>query len=80
VIPAGIALWFWAAIPAAKCPWPFWIIGLLAAAEAAAAFINPNQLYSKMVDWWFENISEQAHKGLSIAGILLGPLILTLAK
>jgi len=79
-IPALVAVWFLVSIPAAKCPWPFWIAGLLAAAEAAAAFFNPNQIYSKMIDWWFENISEQTHKIISIAGIIFGVLILTLAK
>lgn len=79
-IPAVIAVLFLISAPAAECPWPFWIIGILAAAEAIVAFLNPNKIYSRIVDWLFENLSDQAFKSLAIIGVILGTLILTLAK
>jgi hypothetical protein len=79
-IPAVVAVLFLLAAPAAKCPWPFWIIGILAAMEAVVAFLNPQKIYSRSVDWFFENLSDQAFKFLAIMGVILGTLILTLAK
>ena len=78
-IPAVVAVLFLISAPAAKCPWPFWIVGILAAIEAAVAFINPQKIYSRMLDWLFENVSDQAYKFFAIIGIILGTLILTLA-
>lgn len=79
-IPAVIAVLFLICAPAAKCPWPFWIIGILAAIEAVVAFINPQKIYSRILDWLFENVSDQAYKFFAILGIIFGTLILTLVK
>jgi uncharacterized membrane protein HdeD (DUF308 family) len=79
-IPGVFAVLFLISAPAAKCPWPFWIIGILAAVEAIVAYANPQKIYSRMLDWLFENVSDQAYKFLAIIGIIFGTLILTLAK
>lgn len=79
-IPAMVAVLFLISAPAAKCPWPFWIIGILAAIEAIVAFINPQKIYSRMLDWLFENVSDQAYKFFAIIGIIFGTLILTLIE
>lgn len=79
-IPAVVAVLFLISAPAALCPWPFWIVGILAAAEAVVAFTDPKKIYSRMIDWFFENVSDQAYKLFSIAGIIFGTLILILAK
>jgi len=79
-IPAVVAVLFLISAPAAKCPWPFWIVGILAAVEAIIAFINPQKIYSRMLDWLFENVSDQAYKFFAIIGIIFGTLILTLVK
>ena len=79
VIPALFAILFIISAPAAQCPWPFWIVGTLAAIEALIAFTNPNEIYSKTLDWLFENATDQAYKIFSIIGIIFGTLILTLA-
>jgi hypothetical protein len=79
-VPALVAVLFLISAPAATCPWPFWIVGILAAIEAMVAFINPQQIYSRMLDWLFENVSDQAYKFFSIMGIIFGTLILTLVK
>jgi hypothetical protein len=79
-IPAVVALLFLISAPAAECPWPFWIVGILAAIEAAIVFLNPQKIYSRTVDWLFENVSDKAYKFFAIIGIIFGTLILTLAK
>jgi hypothetical protein len=79
-IPAVVAVLFLISIPAAKCPWPFWIVGILAAGEALVAFINPQKIYSRMLDWLFENVSDQAYRLFAIIGIVFGTLLLTLVK
>ena len=79
-MPAVVAVLFLISAPAAKCPWPFWIVGILAAIEAVVAFINPQKIYSRMLDWLFENTSDQAYRLFAIIGVIFGTLIMTLAK
>ena len=78
-IPALVAVLFLISAPTAKCPYPFWIVGVLAAIEAVVAFTNPQNIYSRMVDWFFKKVSDQFHRVSAIAGIIFGTLILTLA-
>ena len=80
VIPAVVAVLFLISTPAVICPWPFWIIGILAAIEAIVAFINPQKIYSRMLDWLFKNVSYHAYRLFGIIGIIFGTLILTLVK
>lgn len=79
-IPAIVAVLFLISAPASKCPWPFWIVGILALIEAGLAYINPQNIYSRMLDWLFENVSDRAYQIFAIIGIIFGTLILTLAK
>jgi len=79
-IPGVVAVLFLISAPAAECPWPFWIVGILSAIEAVVAFINPQKIYSRMLDWLFQNTSDQAYRLFAIVGIVFGTLILTLAK
>jgi hypothetical protein len=78
-IPALFAILFILSATAAQCPWPFWIVGILAAIEAVIAYTNPKEIYSKTLDWLFENVTDQAYKIVSLIGIIFGTLILTLA-
>jgi hypothetical protein len=79
-IPAVFAVLFLISAPASKCPWPFWIVGVLAAIEAVVAFLNPRNIYRRMLDWFFEKVSDQAYKIFAIIGIIFGTLLLTLPK
>ena len=78
-IPAVVAVLFLIVAPAAECPWPFWIVGILAAIEAVVAFVNPQNLYGRLLDWFFNGVSDQAYKVISLVGVIFGTLILTLA-
>ncbi len=79
-IPAVVSVLFLVSAPASLCPWPFVIIGIMAAIEAVVAFTNPNKIYTRILDWLFDNVSDQAYRLFSILGIILGTWILTLAK
>ena len=76
-IPAVYALLFLICASATAHPWVFRIIGLLAAVEAVVAFINPQRIYSQMLDWYFGNVSAQANRLFGIIGIIFGTVILT---
>jgi len=76
-IPAVYALLFLISASATIHPWVFRILGLLAVAEAAVAFTNPKKIYSQMLDWYFDNVSEQANRLFGIIGVVFGTVILT---
>ena len=78
--PAVIAVLCLISAPALTCPWPFWIIGIAAAIEAIVAYLDPQKIYSRMLDWFYANVSDQAYRFFSILGIIFGTLILTLVK
>lgn len=61
-------------------PWLFRLIGLLGFIEAVVAFTNPEKIYSRMLDWYFENISIRTNQLFGILGVILGTLIITWAK
>jgi hypothetical protein len=77
VIPAVYALLFLISASATAHPWVFRVIGLLAAAEAVVAFINPQNIYSQMLDWYFGNVSVRVNRLFGIIGIIFGTVILT---
>ena len=79
-LPAVVAVLCLISAPALTCPWPFWIIGIAAAAEAVVAFLDPQKIYSRMLEWFFENVSDQAYRFFGILGIIFGTLILTMVK
>lgn len=76
-IPALFAVLFLVSAPAVKYPWIFWIIGVLSVIEALVAFFNPQKIYSRMLDWYFGNASDQTHRLFGIIGVIFGTVILT---
>jgi len=76
-IPAVYALLFLMSASATTHPWVFRIIGLLAAAEAVVAFTNPKKIYSQMLDWYLNSVSEQANRLFGMIGVVFGTVILT---
>ncbi len=78
-IPLVVGILFLIAASATCSPWIFRLIGLLAFCEAVVAFTNPDQLYSKLLDWYFDKISLQTHQLFGIIGIIFGTVILTMA-
>ena len=76
VIPAVYALLFMISASATTQPWIFRIIALLAFCEAIVAFTDPQKIYSRMLDWYFEKVSDQTQRLFGIIGIIFGTVIL----
>ena len=76
-IPAVFGLLFFVSASSTTHPWVFRIIALLAFCEAAVAFADPKKIYSRMVDWYLENVSDQTNRLFGIIGIIFGTVILT---
>ena len=77
VIQAVFGLLFLISASAVTYPWIFRIFGLLAIAKAALAFVNPKGIYTRMLDWYFAKVSDQAQRLFGIIGIILGTAILS---
>lgn len=80
VIPLVYALLFLISAATTTYPWVFRIIGLLAICESVVAFVNPQKIYSTMLDWYFEKVSDQAQRLFGIIGIIFGTVILSWIK
>lgn len=76
-IPAVFGVLFLISASAVTYPWVFRIVGLLAFCEAAMAFTNPYKIYSRVLDWYFEDVSSQAQRLFGIIGVVFGTVILT---
>ena len=80
IIPAVIGLLFLVSASATGYPWVFRIIAVIAFAEAVLAIVNPKKIYSRMLDWYFEDLSDQTHRLFGIIGLVFGTVILTWIK
>jgi len=78
--PVVIGLLFLISATATCYPWIFILIGLLALGEAVMAFTNPQKIYSRMLDLYFEKASVRTNQLFGIIGIIFGTLVLTWAK
>jgi len=79
IIPAVFGFFYLISASGIVYPWVFRILGLLAFAEAVFFLTNPNNIYQKLLDWYF-NISDQAQRLFGIMGIIFGTVILTWIK
>ena len=77
VIPAILGLLFLVSAASIAYPWVFVVIGVLAIGEAVFIFTNPRQIYSRLADWYFENISDQTQRLFGIISIIFGTAVLT---
>ena len=79
-IPAVFGLLFLISAPATTYPWVLRIVGLLAVGEAIVAFTNPQKIYSRMLDWYFTQVSDQTQRLFGIIGIIFGTVLLSWIK
>jgi uncharacterized protein YjeT (DUF2065 family) len=77
--PAGFGILFFISAVATTFPWFFRIIGLFAIGEAVFIFTNPYNLYSRLLDWYFE-LSDQTQRLFGIISIIFGTAILAWIK
>ena len=79
-IPAVYGLLLLISASTTTHPWVLRVIGVLAVCEAIVAFANPQKVYSRMLDWYFGNVSDQTQRLFGIIGIVFGTVILTWLK
>jgi uncharacterized protein YjeT (DUF2065 family) len=77
--PAVLGILFFISAPATTFPWFFRIIGLFALVETVFIFTNPHNLYSRLLDWYFE-LTDQTQRLFGIISIIFGTAILTWIK
>ena len=78
--PVVIGLLFLISATATCYPLIFWIIGIVALGEAVMAFTDPQKIYSRMLDWYFDKVSVRTNQLFGITGVIFGTLVLTWAK
>lgn len=76
-VPAVLGLLFLISGSAVTYPWVFRLIGLLAIGKAVLVYIDPQKIFSRMTEWYFEKVSEQGQRLFGIIGIILGTAILS---
>ena len=79
-IPAVFGILFLISAAGTTHPWVFTIIGLLAVGKAVLAFTDPQKIFSRMLDWYVETVSDQTQRFFGIIGIVCGTSILTWIK
>jgi uncharacterized protein YjeT (DUF2065 family) len=77
VPPAVVGILFLIAAPATVYPWLFRIVGLLAIVKALLAYINPNNIARRALEWYFVKTSDQAQRLYGIVGVIFGTAILS---
>jgi len=74
--PAVVGILFFISASTTTFPWFFQVIGMLAFVKAVVIFTNPHNLYSRLLDWYF-NLSNQTQRLFGIISIIFGTAILT---
>jgi len=75
-LPAVFGILFFISASATAFPWFFRVIGMVAFVEAVVIFTNPHNLYSRLMDWYF-NLSDQTQRLFGIISIIFGTAIVT---
>jgi len=52
------------------------LIGVFALCEAVVAFTDPQKIYSRMLTWYFEKVSDQGQRLFGIIGVIFGVALL----
>ncbi len=76
-VPAVLGVLFLISGSAVAYPWVFRLIGLLAIGKGVLAYTNPQKIFSRMTQWYFEKVSEQGQRLFGIIGVILGTAILS---
>lgn len=76
-VSAAVGILFFICASATTYPWVLRIVGLVAIGEAVLAYLNPQDLYTRMLAWYFEKVSEQGHRLFGIIGIIFGTVLLS---
>ena len=77
--PAVLGILFFISALATTFPWFFRVIGMVAFVEAVVTFTNPYNLYTRLLDWYF-NLSDKTQRLFGIISIIFGTAILAWIK
>jgi uncharacterized protein YjeT (DUF2065 family) len=75
-LPAVLGILFFISASATTFPWFFRVIGIIAFVETVVTFTNPYNLYSRLLDWYFD-LSDQSQRLFGIILIIFGTAIVT---
>ena len=78
-LPAVFGILFFIAALTTTFPWFFRVIGIIAIVEAVVVFANPYNLYTRLLDWYF-NLSDKTQRLFGIISIIFGTAILAWIK
>lgn len=78
-LPAVFGILFIIAALTTAFPWFFRVIGIIAIVEAVVVFTNPYNIYSRLMDWYFD-VSDQTQRLFGIISIIFGTAIVTWIK
>ncbi len=78
-LPGVFGILFFISALATTFPWFFRVIGIIAIVEAVVVFTNPYNIYSRLMDWYF-NLSDQTQRLFGIMTIIFGTAILAWIK
>jgi hypothetical protein len=73
--PAVFGILFFVSASATTFPWFFRVIGILAFVKAVVIFTNSHNLYSRLLEWYFD-LSDQTQRRFGIISIIFGTAIL----
>jgi len=79
VLPAVFGILFFIAALTTTFPWFFRVIGIIAIVEAIVVFTNPYNIYSRLMDWYF-NLSDRTLRLFGIITVIFGTAILAWIK
>ena len=76
IIPVIVGLLFLVSANATCYPWVFRVIAVISFAEAVLAFVNPNNIFNRMLDWYLGSFSDRTNRLFGIIGVILGTLFI----
>lgn len=76
-VMALIGLLFFVSASATSHPWVLRIVGLLAIGEGVLAFTDPQKIYTRCLDWYFEKVSDQGQRLFGIIGVIFGTVVVS---
>lgn len=70
--PGVVGFLFLVSAGASAHPLLMRILGILCLAEGAMMVFNPKGLYTEMLNWYFEKISDRTHQIFGIVAVIMG--------
>jgi uncharacterized protein YjeT (DUF2065 family) len=76
-LPAIFGILFIVAASHTRNPGFIRLLGLLAVAEGAFMFVNPQGLYGQVAEWFLDKASDQTYRFFGIISLILGTAVLS---